>query len=55
MLEDTKKGFDELEEESIEIIPTAHYEESDSQDLPETGASLSYIGCSSYGCSIKTN
>jgi len=51
-LENIKKAFEDLEEEFIEIIPTAHYEESDSQDLPETGASLSLVGCCSVGCSI---
>jgi hypothetical protein len=46
---------DDLEEELIEITPVVNREElSDSQDLPEVGASLSYIGCCSYRSSTKS-
>jgi len=43
----------DLEEELIEITPVANYEESDAQDLPETGAShANNFSCSSLCCSV---
>jgi hypothetical protein len=42
-----------LDEELIEITPVANYEESDAQDLPETGASqANNFSCSSLCCSV---